>query len=174
MFILLLFLVLAVAIFLVVRRKPFTTTHPWQQFLDGFQVSTNDFYAAVKAGLAERKITKVDLKEESFLESHVFSAKRVYLRVRQNEFIYYICAAPYGTGTFVSSWLCVKDENLMNRIPVLSKLAGKDRGNKTFYQMDTEAMFRLAVQTTVVDVVNNLTDAKGLRGLPELTGSMQN
>ena len=97
----------------------------------------------------------------------------MYLRVSQNEYLYYICSAPYGTGTFVSSWFCTKDEKLGNRIPVLSKLAGKDRANKTFYQMDTEAMFQSAVHTTVLDVVNSLSETKGMRGLSELQGQFK-
>ncbi len=171
-----LFLMIAILVLLFIakRKTPVTIKEHWQNFLDGCQISTAEFYTAIRAGLADRQIPKVDLKEESFLERHVFSAKRVYLRVCQNEFVYYICAAPYGTGTFVSSWLCVKDGNVLNRIPVLSKLAGKDRGNKTFYQMDTEAMFRLAVQTTVLDVVNTMTEAKGLRSFAELEKSLNN
>jgi hypothetical protein len=164
-----LLLALAVVVFLVVRKTPSTAKHHWQEFLDGHLISTVDFYAAVKAGLKDRQLPKVAIVEESFLEHHLFSAKRLYLRVSKNEYVYYICAAPYGTGTFISTWLCVKDERLLNRIPVLNRLAGKDRENKTFYQVDTEAMFRMSVQATVREVVREMTVSKGVRGHAELS-----
>jgi len=162
-------LLLAFGLIVLLRGKtPVTIKSHWQTFLDNCQISTDEFYNLVKSGLRDRKITKVDVAEESFLEKHIFSAKRLYLRVTQGEYVFYICSAPYGTGTFVSTWLCVKDEKLANKIPVLSKLAGKDRGNKTFYQMDTEQMFRSAVHTTVVAAVEGITELKGTRGLTEL------
>ena len=163
-------IVLIVTILFVVAlaRSPITIKSHWQTFLDGFAVPSAELYAAITAGLAERQITKVAVTEESFLESHIISDKRAYLRVTQNEYIFYICAAPYGTGTFISSWLCIKDENFMNKIPILSKLMGKDRNNKTFYQMDTEAMFQEAVHATVLSAVSSMTLAKGMRGFTEL------
>lgn len=149
-------------------KTPVTIKSHWQTFLDGFQISTDEFYNLVKEGLKERRITNVDMVQESLLEKHILSAKRVYWRVTQDEYVFYICCAPYGTGTFVSSWLCIKDEKLINRIPILNRLTGKDRANKTFYQMDTEAMFRAAIHTAVIAAVNSLTEAKGERRLTEL------
>jgi len=168
MAIILIAIVVIILIMVALAKAPVTIKGHWQTFLDGFQISTDEFYTLVKDGLSERKITQVDIGEESFLESHILSAKRVYLRVVQDEYVVFICAAPYGTGTFVSSWLCIKDENYINRIPIISKLAGKDRENKTFYQMDTQAMFRSAVHSAVIAAVNNMTESKGIRGLTEL------
>ncbi len=165
---LLLLIILVIVVIIAIRRRPATIVDRWQTFLDGQSIGAHDFYSTVKAGLLERQITKVSVKEQTFLESHIASAKRLYLRISQNEYDYYVCAAPYGTGTFISSWLCVKDEQLVNRLPVVSKLMGKDRKNKTFYQRDTEAMFRLAVHTTVISAVDNLSEEHGQRGLTDL------
>jgi len=162
------FILIAVVLIAIFARTPVTIKSHWQTFLDGFQISTDEFYSLVNEGLKERQITHVDVAQESFLEKHILSAKRIYLRVTQDEYVFYICSAPYGTGTFVSSWLCIKDEMLINKIPIINKLAGKDRANKTFYQMDTEAMFRSAVHTAVIAAVDSMTEAKGKRGLTEL------
>jgi len=159
---------LALLLIYIFTRKLLSIASHWQTFLDSTQISTVDFYDTVKESLKEREITHVDITNESFLEKHILSAKRLYLRITQNEYVIYICAAPYGTGTFFSSWLCIKDETFINRIPLLSKLIGKDRKNKTFYQMDTEAMFRTAVHATVVATIDSITEAKGVRGLTEL------
>ena len=163
-------IIIALALLLVYifTRALLNIESHWQTFLDGTEVSTVEFYDKVKEGLKERQITHVDITTESFLEKHILSAKRLYLRVTQNEYVIYICAAPYGTGTFFSSWLCIKDETFINKIPLLSRLIGKDRKNKTFYQMDTEAMFCAAVHSTVVATIDGIMEAKGMRGLTEL------
>jgi hypothetical protein len=84
--------------------------------------------------------------------------------------VYYVCAAPFGTGTFVSWWLCEKSVKQFSlaAIPFLGKLAGKERDNKTFYQIDVETMYRTAVHSTVMDVLDNITKTGGVRGLTEL------
>jgi hypothetical protein len=163
MLILLLLLIAAIFIYGFTKKPANIQDRPWQHFYDNIHLSTAEFYQAIESGLRERKIEGLKFAQEAFQESHIFSAKRVYLRITQAEYVFYVCAAPFGTGTFVSWWLCIKDENFLNRIPILSKLMGKDRGNKTFYQMDTESMYRSAVHTTVIDVANTLTENKGVR-----------
>ncbi len=159
--------VIAIILMIVFAKMPLVIKSHWQTFLDGFQISSDEFYSLVKEGLQERNIPHIDITEESFLEKNILSAKRIYLRITQEEYIFYICCAPYGTGTFVSSWLCIRDDRFINRIPIFSKLAEKNRHNKTFYQMDIEAMFQSSVHTTVVAAVDSMTEAKGRRGLNE-------
>lgn len=158
-----LILILVILAVIVLGKTPITIKGHWKHFYDNIQFSTSDFYAQVKDGLIERKIEGLNYGQESFLESHIFSAKRIYLRINEHEYAFYICAAPFGTGTFVSWWLCVKDEKFINKIPILSKLAGKDRNNKSFYQMDTEAMYQSMIHTVVVAVADGLTANNGYR-----------
>lgn len=155
-------------VLIIYGRTRFESKNSWQNFYDGFAFPSSDFYAKVKAGLEERKIPNISITNESFLESHIFSDKREYLRISRAEYVFYVCAAPFGTGTFVSEWLCIKREGSFNRIPIISKLAGKDRADKSFYQMDTESMTRMAIHSTVLDVLDSLTTASGVRGLTEL------
>lgn len=168
MLIIIVLLVLAGVAVFIYNKSRYESKNSWQNFYDGFSFSATEFYAKVKAGLEERNIPNVSYAKESFLESHIFSDKREYLRITRAEYVFYICAAPFGTGTFVSEWLCIKSEGTINRIPVISKLAGKDRSDKSFYQIDTESMTRMAIHSTVLDVLNSLTHASGVRGLTEL------
>lgn len=168
MLIIIILLIIVGVIWFAYNKSRYESKNSWQNFYDGFAFSASEFYAKVKAGLDERKITHVSITNESFLESHIFSDKREYLRITRAEYVFYICAAPFGTGTFVSEWLCIKSEGRLNRIPILSKLMGKDRGDKSFYQMDTESMTRMAIHSTVLEVLNSLTSASGVRGLTEL------
>ncbi len=167
MFGIFLILIVALVVFLYMRAR-YISKSPWQHFFDGFAFSAEEFYGKVKAGIEDRKIPFVDFGRESFFESHIFSSKREYLKISRGEYVFYVCAAPFGTGTFVSQWLCIKKEGLLNRIPILNKLAGKDRNDKTFYQMDTEAMYRSAIHAAVLDVLDKLTGANGVHGLSEL------
>jgi hypothetical protein len=160
----LLFIIAIIIILIVVFGKtPVTIKSHWQHFYDGIQFGANDFYQQIEQGLRERKVHGLSFGQESFLQSHIFSAKRVYLRITEHEYVFYICAAPFGTGMFVSWWLCVKDEKFTNKIPILSKLAGKDRNNKSFYQMDAEAMYKSAIHSVVASVADQLTAEKGYR-----------
>jgi hypothetical protein len=162
-----LFFFYAVAWLFFYFQPRYISKTPWQHFFDGIAFSSADFYAAMVAGIRERTIPQVACTTELLSEAHILSPRREYLKITQAEYVFYICAAPYGTGTFVSCWLCTKEEGWLNRIPVISKLFGKDRGNKTFYQMDTEAMCRTSIQTTLMATVDKFTSAKGLRGLTD-------
>ncbi len=159
-------ILLGLGIFLVVAglyRNPFKISGHWQNFLDGIRLQSDQFYEQVRAELKAREINHVDVTEEKFLEVHILSGRRIYLRVKQNEHLVYICAVQYGTGTYVSSWQCIKHETLLNRIRVINKLLGKDRSNKTFYQMDAEAMFYLAVHTSLMNSIDTMTSTSGHR-----------
>lgn len=149
-------------------KERYENKTPWQHFFDDAAFSATEFYDQVQAGIANRKFPYVDFAEETFRESHVLSGRRAYLRITWGEYVYYICVAPFGTGTFVSEWLCVKKLGVLNKIPLLNKLLGKDRDNKTFYQVDTEAMYRSAIHTAVLEVIEGIGKVNGMRGLTEL------
>ena len=158
---------IAAIILFIFLYTPNTVTSHWQHFFDGLQFSADEFYKQVTDGLNERKITGITLDKESFLQSHLFSDRRVYLRITQHEYIFYVCAAPFATGMFVSWWLCIEDEGIIERIPVLSRLLGKDRKNKTFYQMDTEAMYKSAIHTIVTNTAEDIASTNGVKGLSD-------
>jgi len=155
-------------LFVLFGKTPETIKKPWQHFFDGAKFSTTDFYALVEAGIQEREMPAVDIGQETFHQTHVFSDLRAYLRIAHGEYVFYVCAAPFGTGTFVSWWLCVKDETWVNRIWLISKLMGKDRNNKSFYQMDTEAMYKGMIHSILLSAIDNITSTQGIRGLTEL------
>lgn len=55
----------------------------------------------------KRQIPGVAFSRVWWKESAFVGAEREYLRVQRGRFVYDICAAPYGSGSFVSSWLCI-------------------------------------------------------------------
>lgn len=168
------FLVLIIGIIIYAyNNSRFESMHPWQHFFDGMEFSSQDFYNQVAAAIRSRRVN-VSFGKESFIQSHIFSARREYLKVTKAEYVFFICAAPFGTGMFVSEWLCIRTETKLNKIPILSKLAGKDRGNKTFYQMDTEAMYRSAIHTALMSVIDDISNSKGVRLLNDFERTIQN
>lgn len=151
-------------------KNRFNSKRPWQHFFDSFSFSSEDFFKKVEDGIRDRKVPNVSFDRESFLETHLFSDRREYLRITRNEFVYYVCAAPFGTGMFVSWWLCEKRQNNFSpgQIPFIGKLFGKERDNKSFYQLDVEYMYRSSIHTAVLDVIDGFTNAAGKRELTEL------
>lgn len=159
-----LLLLLVIAFF---TKTPVIPKSHWSHHFDEFQFSAQDFYTQVQQGIEKRKLPNVSFSRTTSPEQGIFSARREYLTVKRGEYVFDICAAPFGTGFFVSWWLGEHEENLMQKIPVLNKLPG-NRRNKTYYQVDTETMFRSAVHNIILAVIDDISDSKGIRPLSEL------
>jgi hypothetical protein len=77
----------------------------WSTLIENYQTSSLDFYNAVIVAMNRRSITDCQASQEEFHEGGIASAKRIYLRIRRQRIAYDICAAPYGSGFFFSSWM---------------------------------------------------------------------
>lgn len=82
-----------------------TVLSHWHHLEDDFATSGESFYQAVEAAVRERQVPDVTFSREEFREFHVATAKRDYLRLKRGLVVFDLCAAPYGTGYFVSWWL---------------------------------------------------------------------
>ena len=84
--------------------------------------------------------------------------------------MYHICAAPFGSGFFLSSWLGAVESGFwawLSDIPVLGVLARRFLKPATYYAIDTALMFQSVTHSAVLKVLDGLTTAKGLRALTE-------
>jgi len=143
----------------------------WYTSMDGLQTSSLDFYAAVEQAIAKHQIPDARTSRVDWREGGVFSAKREYLRVRRKEFVFDICAAPFGTGFFFSWWLGELPSGLwelIGLIPWFGPLMIHMFRRSTYYKMDTALMFQEAVRSAVNECIDALTSTKGLRALSEL------
>jgi len=130
------------------------------------KLSSQEFYKAVELEIIERQIPNVSLSRVTHSQSSIFAAKREYLRVTRYEYIFDICAAPFGTGFFFSWWLGQRNRSVLARIPGLNTLFGVNPNKKTLYQLDTENMFRSSILSCFMDAIAQVTtEDKGLRGL---------
>jgi hypothetical protein len=74
----------------------------WSELIKNFQVSPKEVYEIVEKHIAERKIPDLDNKRVFWHEGGALSAKREYLQLSRERLVFEICAAPFGTGFFVS------------------------------------------------------------------------
>ena len=80
----------------------------WHKLIDNFQTSSLGFYASVEDALERRQIPGLKTKNINHDEGGVLSPRREYLRVSGDRHVVDICAAPFGTGFFFSSWTTKK------------------------------------------------------------------
>ena len=76
----------------------------WHKLIENFQTSPKDFYTTVELGLDARSIPGLKVARVKWSEGGVLSPDREYLRVSGDRHIMDLCAAPFGTGFFFSSW----------------------------------------------------------------------
>lgn len=149
------------------RPKAGVVLSHWYQLIQNLQASPMEFYAAVERAVEARQIPDANRSRVDWREGGITSAKREYLRVTRRQYTFDICGAPFGTGFFVSSWL-VEPEGCLTGFPFLGPILDYSRRERTYYQVDTALMFQSAVHAAVLEVVDEMIKAKGLRALSEL------
>jgi hypothetical protein len=199
----------------------------WHHPIANFQTSPLEFYAAVELALKPKQIPDYSVCRVDWREGGVLTARREYLRVQRGKVAFDICAAPFGTDFFFSSWLIDLPPThgllyaffillavpvafgVLQQVfgviiaffltiigfPLLLMLLGYAvrKGNAgaeaedailatplfgwlyerifkpiTYYKTDTAIMFQSVVHAVVLEVVEQLMSAKGMRPLTEL------
>ena len=154
-----------IVILILVSIRPSEVIARWHHHFDNLQLSSQDCYTSLQQHIEKRQIPGAKCYLVTFSEyGGVLSAQRLYFHVRNVTYRFHICAAPYGTGFFVSWWLRESKslgEILVNKwFPITAQ--------KTYYQLDTQTMFRESVHRAVLNMIEDLTAGKGVRGLSEL------
>jgi len=153
------------------RASPATVISHWYHLLEGLQTSPQGFYAAVEAAIQRRQVPDAYTQRIDWKEGGLLSARREYLRVRRKKLVFDICGAPFGPSFFVSWWLGELPSGflaLLASIPVVGLLFERYLRPRTYYQIDTALMFQESIRAAVMDVVDNMSKAKGLRLLSVL------
>jgi len=138
----------------------------WSQLIDGLECSSKEFYASLKTALHARKIPGISISEVEVSEgAALVSAKRLYLRVKRGDVHFDVCAAPFGRGFFFSSWL-VAPPSVLRLSPIIGWVMALF-SQPTYFRLDTAGMFQAAAHAAVLEVVDGVTSAKGIRALTE-------
>lgn len=152
------------------RRYPSVINSHWGQLIEGFHMSPLEFYRQLDEAIEKRQIPASASSRIDWPEWGAFSARREYFRIRRKRLVFDVCAAHFGTGFFVSWWLgetLSVTLYLINLVPLLGPFLVQRILRATYYRLDTEAMFQTAVHAAVLEVVDNITDSKGIPRLSE-------
>jgi hypothetical protein len=143
----------------------------WHHHFSSLKFSTQEFYSTLEEIVIAEEINGVKTQRIAYAVGGFFSSKREYLRISRNEFIFDICAAPFGNGFFVSWWhgesIGIILE-LIAKIPVVGPVLINYATTKSFYQMDTDQMFKEVVKSCVQNAIEKISTSKGVRSLSEL------
>lgn len=149
---------------------PTSLVSHWSHRVEGMQQSSSDFYTEVERVLQAEGIDGIKTERVNIAEGGLFSAKREYLQIRRGEHVYHVCAAPFGTGFFLSSWLGEVESGFWNWIaswPIVGIFIRGFLKPLTYYKIDTGLMFQSVAHAAVLRVLDGLTSQKGLRALSE-------
>jgi hypothetical protein len=145
-------------------RKPSEIISHWYHLIEGLQASPKEFYASVEQAIQKRQIPNARTSRVDWREAGPLSAKREYLRVHRHEYIFDVCGAPFGNGFFFSWWLGEAEGCLGALLPLMRSFFRR----RTYYQIDTALMFQESVHSAVLEVIDGMTSARGIRALSEL------
>lgn len=165
--ILILFVIFIIA---ALSGKSEQTGH-WSHLFADMQHDPEKFYELVEEKLKEREVPDFKTARKMFSEGTygLLSHNRLYLEVSRGDYIFHICAAPWGTGFFFSSWTRTKSRGtIFEKIPVIGKFIAEANQYEAYYKLDTDGMFRSSVHQAVLSAIDSLTEAKGIKGLTEL------
>lgn len=142
----------------------------WHSMLNTRPFTPEEFYEALQKEIDEQGIEGLTFSSITHSEKGLLSANRAYLRVKFREYMMDICAAPFAKEEFFVSWwlgdagFTLRD--ILISIPFIGRLFS--RREKTFYELDTEIMFKETVARSVKDTIEQLTEIKGMR-VPDLS-----
>jgi len=143
----------------------------WHQAFEDTQLSSLDFYQVLYEAITAKKLPNITLTRAMYTEVGMFSAQREYFRVQRNEYIYDICAAPFGKNFFISYWHSETSGcliGLISAIPLIGKPWARYLLKKTFYQQDSEIMFNESIRRILKQTIDNIHDSgRGLRRLED-------
>ena len=142
----------------------------WHKLFEGIEHSSQEVYKRIEIAVNSRNMPKVKISRVNHKEGGLASARREYLRVRRKEFIFDVCAAPFGKGFFVSWWLGEKPgliASLFLLIPGIGPFLVLFFRPITYYRYDTALMFQDSLQAAVLEAIDEVTDGKGLKLLTE-------
>lgn len=136
--------------------------------IPGMDQSTQDFYALVERALGELNLKNLRIERINLAEGGIFSAKREYLQVRRDDQVFHVCAAPFGPSFFISWWLGSIEKGLWALIgtwPFVGPLIQRFLKPMTYFKIDTALIFQSLTHGAVMEALDSLSAAKGLRPL---------
>jgi len=136
----------------------------------GLEYSSKVFYRIIEGLIQIQHLENTKSERVNLSEGGIFSSKREYLQVRRREHVFHICAAPFANGFFISWWLGHIDSGFwawLASFPVLGFFLQRFVKPLTYYKIDTALMFQSVTHGAVMEALDGITQAKGVRALTE-------
>lgn len=142
----------------------------WNTLIDNFDYSPKEFYAKLKIELESHGVKNIHIVEKFIKEGGVMSHSRIYLRATWKDYQYDICGCKFGNSFFISWWLFYKDtigKIIVSKIPFVGRWIAEKLYPVTYYRIDTASIFMSYAQASVLKVIDDITNDKGVRALSE-------
>jgi hypothetical protein len=153
---------------LKIANQPSPPIGHWHHHFENFNYSSHEFYETIKQAVREKEVPGIEFSRVTYAEGGLFSMNREYLRITRKRMVFDICAAPFAKGFFVSWWqtsLPSLREVLIALIPYLGKTSLRNERAQTYFELDTETMFKDSFHQSIMQAIDAITTAKGLRSL---------
>lgn len=158
--------------YLIKRFKDFGLVNSrWHFLFPDVKYSAQEFYTSLEANIKETGVPDISTSRITFSQNRFFSDKREYVRIVRVDQMFLVCAASFGKGFFISWWAGVKItllQDIIIRLPIIGIFLARFFFSKTYFQMDTDDMFKDTIRTAVNETVEQLSTAKGVRQPTEL------
>lgn len=141
----------------------------WCHLFEGIRQSPQEFYRLLREAVDRRNVAHIHVYQKELPEGSMLSAHRKYLQIWCKNLVFEVCVAPFGTGFFVSWWLRQPEGCLfyLLALPVFGRLFWLMNKPMTYYRLDTALMFQESVHSALMEVIDELTSANGVRTLTE-------
>ncbi len=152
--------------------RPIVFLSAWHHTFSKVDYSPDEIYKLVVASFEEKGLEGVTFSRVTRAQEGILGVRREYLKIRADQYIVYICAAPFAKDFFVS-WRMFEQKawihKFLHKYPSLAPLAEY----KTFYEQDTELMVKDYIHKSIMSVLEDLSASKGFRALSESERSLQ-
>jgi hypothetical protein len=153
----------------LIRVKRELLNH-WNILIPRLSYSSKEFYETLTNKLNEHGVRNLKVKVIEKNTGSVLSGKRLYAEVSFDDYIYDVCAAPFGKSFFVSYWMHFelrKREKIVLGIPFVGARLLKVFFPMTYYRMDTSSMFHALMHEIITEMVDELCEEHTLEKLSE-------
>jgi len=153
------------------RVIPTSIISHWNHRIENVKESSDQFYAEVERLLTAHEIKKLRCDRVKISEGGIFSANREYLQICRDHHVFYICAAPFGKGFFVSWWLGYVESGLMawlGGLPIIGFFVRNFLQPVTYYKVDTGLMFQTVTHSAVTEALDKMLSGIGSKALSDV------
>jgi hypothetical protein len=139
--------------------------HSYYHFED-LQLSSKEFYQSIEDTIKSYEYPNLAIARVNYNEGGILSSSREYLRIKRNDYLFYVCAAPFGRSFFIS-WRLKEEPHIMAEllgwIPFIGKSIVRSFQKKTAFQEDTGIIFKESIKSIIDAMIAEITQTKGLR-----------